>query len=153
MKAAETIRTLSKKKIATCCVLVILLALLVILSINDLYTNRNKLFFYCGLVYLVYSVDYFKSFLFAFNEIIFDGTGLVLKKRIKEIAMPYSDIAFMKEVRNNFIEIHTIDEKRYLVHGEYDSINDRNDEKRTVNIISNAIAERSGEAVRIVYKK
>jgi len=152
MEAIETINTLSKNKKITRIVLIILLVILVLMVSYGILFRNDFLLFYLGLIYLFFSLEYLRSFFLAYQTVSFRDDYIVLAKKEKSLILLYTDIICLKEIRNNFIEILTLNDKKILIHGEFSPKMQYEDNKRTVNIVSRQTKKRSSHIFEIKYK-
>ena len=152
MKSYVTISTLGKGKKLTLVVLLVLLVILVVVVTYDIKYKNDFIFFYFGLIYLGYSFEYVLNFILAYDKISFHEDSMVLMKKRKTLVLFYTDISSLNEIRNNFIEMVTTSGKKYLTHGEFHNKMEKDNSKRTVNIIAKETHKQCDHVYAIIYK-
>lgn len=149
----EVLHTLSNKKKITLLVLLGLLVGLGIMGTDALARQKDYFFVFIGLIHLVFSVDYIRSYLLAWEDVAFFDARMELIRNKKRVSIDYAKIVRLEEKRNNFVEISLDAGGPYLIHGEFKPSMDIYDEMRTVNIIRREIRQRSGKEIEAGYKR
>ena len=146
-----SIQTMEKKPRRIYFVLLALLAFLIPLGIYEVY-NKQYLYFALEAVAFAFGVSYAVRFKRAFPIIELYREHLTLVRGTVRKEVPYDAIGTVEEMSNFLATIYISPKEQYLIHSNHYPGRDKEDRKRTVNLLAEEIKKRTGECPFVKYR-
>ncbi len=146
-----SIQTLEKKPRRIYFALLTFLAFLLPLGIFELH-NGQYMFFALEAVAFTLGVSYAVKYRKAFPCIELYREHLTLVRGTVRVDVPYDTIGILEEMRNYMTVIYISPKQQYLIHSNHYPGREKEDGKRTVNLLAEEIKKRTGESPFIKYR-
>lgn len=146
-----SIITLEKKSRRIYFVLLAFLAFLLPLALFEL-RNGQYMFFALEAVAFVLGISYAIKFRTAYPCIELYRSHLTLVRGKVRKDLPYEKIGILEEMRNYMVALYISPKEQYLIHSNHFPGMDKDNGKRTVNILAGEIKKRTGECPFVKYR-
>lgn len=146
-----SITTLEKKPRRIYFVLLAFLAFLLPLALFEL-RNGQYMFFALEAVAFALGASYAIKFRKAFTCIELYRSHLTLVRGTVRMDVPYETIGILEEMRNYMVVLYISPKQQYLIHSNHYPGMDKEDRKRTVNLLAEEIKKRTGECPFVKYR-